>query len=410
MAPNSEGLVPRIAIFTVCNLAYLPRALVLAESVARHAASRLKIIVFDRKVDLDLAGHDVELIWLEDLKVPRVYELAFTYDIIEFSTSLKPYIALEFLRSHEGVVFLDPDTCLFSSLDPVFDDLQRHPIVLTPHYTTPQARDPSESDLGMMRFGSFNLGFFAVSKSVQGLAFLEWWSMRSIDFCFMESQFGLSTDQKWVSIAPCLFEGIYVSFNLGYNAAPWNTFERTLSKDGSGRYWINGKFPLLFFHFSNFDPADLEYLNKRASNEAGKRYPLLLELSTFYQAVLERKTAKLGRFQYAFDYMSDGGYISPSLRKAYAAVRDELPAGHDPFDSNGPVGAFARRNFLLSKHAAKYNYPRLSEAQKHQKALALIYWLMRVLLRAVGPNRFYDFSKLLVVLSIYRKNRGLWKL
>lgn len=407
---SDDGSEKSVAIFTVCNIAYLPRTLVLARSLRRHEGRRLKIIVFDRKAPVDVVASEADVIWLEDLGVPKLHELAFMYDIIEFSTSLKPFIALQLLKTHDSVVFLDPDTCLFDSLGPVLEDVRRHPIVLTPHYTTPQPNQPSEADLGMMRFGSFNLGFFAVSRSSEGLRFLEWWSQRCIDYCFMESQFGLSTDQKWVAIAPCFFKDLHVSFNLGYNAAPWNTFERDISKTADGRYVVNGEYPLIFFHFSNFDRLDPEYLNKRASNEAGKRYPVLLELGTGYLAALDAASAEIENRPYSFDYMSDGSYISPTLRRAYAAVRAELPEGHDPFDAAGPVGDFARRNRLVTKNASRYSYPKLTDKSNHKTTFALIYWVMRLLLRVLGANRFYDLSKLMVLLSVYRRNRELWKL
>jgi hypothetical protein len=399
-----------VAIFTVCNIAYLPRALVLARSLKRYESRRLKIILFDRKTALSIPADDAEIIWIEDLAVPRLYELAFMYDIIEFSTSLKPFIALKLLDSHPAVIFLDPDTCLFHSMRSILEDVRKHSIVLTPHYTTPQPNQPSESDLGMMRFGSFNLGFFAVKKSGQALAFLQWWSVRSVEYGFMESQFGLSTDQKWVSIAPCFFQDMHISFNLGYNVAPWNTFEREISRTANGSYLINGQYPLIFFHFSNFDARDPQYLKKRASVEAGKPYPALLELGTFYGDSLEKATTEVKSGRYQFDYMSDGSYISPTLRRAYAAVRSELPPGHDPFDSAGPVGRFARKNVLLKANARSYAYPRLTEANEHSVAFKAIYIAMRILIRAVGPNRFYDLSRLMVFLSIYRRNRGLWKL
>jgi hypothetical protein len=108
--------------------------------------------------------------------------------------------------------------------------------------------------------------------------------------------------------------------------------------------------------------------------------------------------------------MSDGSYISPTLRRAYAAVRAELPSSHDPFDSAGPVGCFARKNALIQKNAQSYRYQGLKEAQKHSTTLSLIYLTLRVMLKLVGPNKFYDLSKLMVYLSIYRKNRKLWKL
>ena len=399
-----------IGVFTVCDTAYLPRALVLADSLMEFNGIKLKVILFDRKKDFSYPADAIDLIWVEDLGVPNLLELAFMYDIIEFSTSLKAFITLKLLETHEKVVFLDPDTCLFSSLKPILDDLDAHPIVLTPHYTTPQPNTDNESDLAMMRFGSFNLGFFAVDDSRKAKSFIEWWSRRCIDFCFMESQFGLSTDQKWVAIAPCLFPSIYISFNLGYNAAPWNTFERELSEASDGTILVNKTFPLIFFHFSNFDHSDLQYINKRASSEIGVLYPLLESISREYSVRLLEKNALITVGAYSYGYMSDGSYISPTLRKAYAAVRDELPKSHDPFDFSGPLGAFIKNNYLHDNVKGVYSYPLLSEAQRNKKTFSAIYLFLRQLLRIIGPRRFYNLSKAFVYLSIYRKNRGLWKI
>lgn len=396
------------AVFTVCNCAYLPKALALAESVLKFNNLKLKIFLFDKKVSVDLPT-EVEIIWMEDLNVPKFYQMAFKYDIIEFSTSLKPYISIELLKKFKKIVFLDPDTCLFQSVQPILNDLENHSIILTPHYTTPQTDDLAESDVGMMRFGSFNLGFFAVKDSAEGLFFLNWWSKRCIDFSYMESQFGLSTDQKWVTIAPCFFPELHVSFNLGYNAAPWNSFERSISKDKDGKYFVNKTFPLVFFHFSNFDKNDLEYLNKRSMYEKGVRRPDLFELSQAYAKTLLAKTTPAASIKYAYDYMSGGEYISPTLRRAYASVLKELPIGHDPFDSNGVVGRFAKDNYLFENRPVRYTQVGYAEISKNKTQFKIIYMCMRLVLRVVGPNRFFQFSRLLVYLSSYRQNRGLWK-
>lgn len=400
-----------LAVFTVCNIAYLPKALVLADSLWEHQAIRLNVILFDKKQALYPHPETVDITWVEDLGLPEWKQLAFIYDIIEFSTSLKPYIALKFLEKHARVIFLDPDTAVYSTLKPILNDLDIAPVVLTPHYIKPQPDTDGESDLAMMRFGSFNLGFFAVRRGTEASYFLNWWSKRCIDFCFMESQFGLSTDQKWVSIAPCFFDFLKISFNPGYNAAPWNTFERTLTGKNGQQYLVNQDHPLVFFHFSNFDHADPQYLNKRASNETGKRYELLEELGQEYSRKLKLHETAIKRPPYSFDYMSDGNYISPTLRRAYASVRRKLQAHADPFDANGLVGSFARNNGLISrKTQQRYSYPGLKEAQSNQKMLGFIYWMMRIFLRTFGPNRFYDLSKLMVFLSVYRKEHGYWKL
>jgi hypothetical protein len=402
--------MPDFSVFTVCNIAYLPKALVLADSLYCHHNKELIVVLFDKKQTLTLPANKLKIIWVEDLGFPEWRRLAFMYDIIEFSTSLKPYIALKLLEESRKVIFLDADIAIYSSLNPILDDLDESPVVLTPHYIKPQPSTSNESDLPMMRFGSFNLGFFAVKQGEQALEFLNWWNRRCIDLCFMESQFGLSTDQKWVSIAPCFFNFLKISFNPGYNAAAWNTFERTLTKKQNNEFWLNDKYRLVFFHFSNFSHQDPQYLLKRASSETGKTYACLEELGRDYSRQLSNYEDCVERVPYAFDYMSDGTYISPTLRRAYASIKDNLPLNHDPFNSDGVVGQFAKRNWLVTKQANyKYSYPGLKQAQSNKALFALSYFVMRIFLRIAGPNRFYDLSKLMVYLSSLRLNHNYWK-
>jgi hypothetical protein len=226
----------------------------------------------------------------------------------------------------------------------------------------------------------------------------------------MESQFGLSTDQKWVSIAPCFYPNLHVSFNSGYNMAPWNTFERKIIQFSDGTYYLEDGSPLIFFHFSNFDYSDPQYLHKRASSEKNISYFFLEKIGIDYSSALKEMTSSVGKVPYSFDFMSDGSYISPTLRRAYASIRRELPDVHNPFDSAGQVGLFASKNHLLEKNNAKYIYPGLNEVIKHSKKFLIVYFFMRQALRVLGPNRFYDLSKLMVYLSIYRKNPNFWKL
>ncbi|MDZ4098687.1 MAG: hypothetical protein U1E13_08280, partial [Methylophilaceae bacterium] len=208
-----------------------------------------------------------DFVWIEDVGVPNCKILAFKYDITEFSTSVKPFITLQLLSRHDKVIFLDPDTCVYHSLAGIVGELNEHPIILTPHYLTPKEEEASDSDLAMMRFGSFNLGFYAVNNSDESLKFLRWWCDRCFRLCYFESQFGLSTDQKWVSIAPCFFPKLHISFNVGHNMAFWNVHERTLSKFTDGRYLVNGDQPLIFFHFSSFDDSDPRMLSRRSFPE-----------------------------------------------------------------------------------------------------------------------------------------------
>lgn len=406
----SSLMLERCVVFTVCNLAYLPKALVLAESLLRHGTVKLKIYIIDRKCDVELPTSLAEFIWIEDLGVPSLYELAFKYDITEFSTSVKPFITLKLLEQFEKVIFLDPDTCVFHSIAGIINELDDHPIILTPHYLSPKKGGLTDSDLGMMRFGSFNLGFYAVNNSDEALKFLRWWCDRCFRWCYFESQFGLSTDQKWVSIAPCFFPNLHVSFNVGYNMAFWNVHERVLSKSTDGGYLVNGIYPLIFFHFSSFDESAPGLLSKRSFPEQSSKREDWLELASAYKDALARYMIDAAKKKYAFDYMSNGDYISPTLRRAYASVVDELPPGHDPFDSKGPVGAFGKKNFLIQKEGEFFIASGYGDMEKHKGKFVFINSVMRIILRFLGPNRFANFSRLLVYLSSYRSNRGMWRL
>lgn len=403
MYEKKEG---QFAVFTVCNLAYLPKALVLAESLMRYGEKKLKIYIFDRKVDIELPTQLAEYIWIEDVGIKDLYSLAFKYDITEFSTSLKPQLTLKLLEQYEKVIFLDPDTCLYHSIDPILNDLEANEIVLTPHYITPKP----DSDIGMMRFGSFNLGFYAIRKSKEGIRFLSWWNERCLEYCFFETQFGLSTDQKWVSIAPCFFPTLYVSFDLGYNVAFWNAHERTIQENNVGGYIVNNKFPLIFFHFSSFNEENPELLSKRPFSDKGNNRIDLLRLSENYKQSLSEKKNLVPVVKYGFDYMSSGEYISPTLRRAYASVLKELPEGHDPFDSNDVVSSFAKKNKLFELRHERYVVSGFADAGSHRKKFLIINLLMRIVLRVIGPNNFTNLSRLLVFLSSYRLNRDLWKL
>ncbi|MEN8134160.1 MAG: hypothetical protein ABFS18_01310 [Thermodesulfobacteriota bacterium] len=398
------------AVFTVTNLAYLPKALVLAESLLKYNKVKLHIYIVDRKVDVDLPESCAEFIWIEDVGFTDLYELAFKYDITEFSTSLKPGLTLKLLEKYQKVIFLDPDTCLYHSVAPILNDLDEHAIVLTPHYTIPHSNNSPDSDIGMLRFGSFNLGFYAVRNSEQAIYFLNWWGDRCRRFCYFETQFGLSTDQKWVSIAPCFFQDLYVSFNLGYNVAFWNLNERQISKDMNDNYFVNDKYPLIFFHFSSFDEGNPELLSKRSFNRDGYKGSCLVELALIYKDALIKNKKTISIVKYGFDYMSNGDYISPTLRRAYACVGNELPDHVDPFDSVGPVGLFAKRNHLICKSHHKYSPEGSGDMSSYKKSFLFVNFIMRIILRLLGPNKFSNFSRLLVYLSSYRQNRGLWKI
>jgi len=397
-------------VYTICNVAYLPRALVLAESVWKESGFKVKIVVFDKKRRLDIKIKYGEISWLEEYDLPDNYkQLAFKYDILEFATSLRSWFANYFLNLNDNVIYLDPDMLVYNHLEPILNDLKKYPIILTPHYTKPQNLEDQDSDMSMMRFGSFNLGFFALKNTAESFGFLSWLTHRCFHLCFAESQFGLSTDQKWVSIAPCFFPNIHVSFNLGYNVAYWNMHERNITKI-NGKYYVNDKFPLIFFHFSSFDELHPKNLSKiKSCPQIKEQRKDIIEISEHYSTLLKKYNLNNTDTKYEFDYFSNGMAISPTLRRAYASILNELPE-HNPFDADGIVFNFAKKNHLLVKNPPKYKLQGVQDIDQHRIKFKIASLVMRNILRILGPYNSMNFSRLLVFLSSYRQFRSLWKL
>ena len=397
------------AIYTICNIAYLPRALALSESVMDKSGERVHIIIFDKKRELNIDYKHSIITWLEDYHVPMYKQLAFKYDVVEFATALRPWFAAHFLKLNDKVIYLDPDMIVYDNLNGILNDLEKHPIILTPHYISPQNPHERDSDLALMRFGVYNLGFFALRKDEESFDFLEWLSNRCYHLCYSESQFGLGTDQKWVSIAPCFFPNIHVSRNLGYNAAYWNMHERQLSKVDN-KYYINDTTPLIFFHFSAFDQSQPNNLSKSISCiQIEEQRVDIIELSNQYLSKIKKYDIENIDKKYEYDHFSNGRFISPTLRRAYASIEGELPE-HDPFDENGVVYKFARKNNLLVKEVPLHKSEGYQSISEYKSQFILVTFVMRLILRFLGPFKFMNFSRLLVFISSYRQYRSLWKL
>lgn len=99
-----------------------------------------------------------KLTWIDDCAVPDFKRLSFKYDVIELTTSLKPFIAKKLLNEAQKVIFFDPDVMVFNSLSGILSELDSHSVLLTPHYFVPKT-DTEINDMQLMRFGFHNLGF-----------------------------------------------------------------------------------------------------------------------------------------------------------------------------------------------------------------------------------------------------------
>lgn len=258
-----------MTIFTLCSNNYLAQAFALGYSIRKTNPEYNFIIGLVDEIKNDLNYNDFTIIEVSKVIGGKLLdELSTRYDVVELNTALKPYY-FEYLMKEESqtkVIYLDPDILVFNSFNELNLLLDKYNVILTPHFISPQPDEISPNDTSMLRTGVYNLGFCAMSSSIDTINYLKWWQNKLKMFCYANLNIGLFTDQIWMVYAPCFVEKTLVLRNLGYNVANWNLHERHISLI-NGKYMINENTPLIFFHFSNFNIND-------TSNFAGynKRY------------------------------------------------------------------------------------------------------------------------------------------
>ena len=382
---------------------YLAYARTLAASyLQQHPGERFFVLIVAALTDRALfAAEPFEVVMLPEIGLADLLGEAMKYDLLELNTNVKPTLMLHLLERHglDRLVYLDPDVFVYAPLAPVFAALETGDAVLTPHLTAPIDDDKQPGEQEMLYNGTYNLGFFAVRNTPEGVGMLRWWERRCLDLGFSEGRTGLFVDQKWMNLLPGLFVGVAILRDPGCNMAYWNLHERTLDGDAEAPR-VNGV-PLCFFHFSGIVPEDGALLSKHTNRFTLATRPDLQGIFGAYKAaVLANKDAELEALPYGFDAFTDGTAVTRLARRIYAKHKAHFPQA-DPFDAAGPWMRFCRKEKLVAGKAvpAKETW---KDFNGEDKRVAMVHRLLRATLRAVGPNRYELLMRYLGHITVLR--------
>lgn len=248
----------------ITSAGYWSQTRVLAESLQRHApGSRLHTLVLDDGLELRQESEPNQVLYrIEDLGLPDVRDLSMRFNLFELSCALKPPFLLHLIENVniEKAAYVDADLWFFDYPHIVDQRLDENAILLTPHFAS--VADPSRPGLEnqQFRWGTYNLGFFAVRRARPAIDFLRWWGERTLRYCCEDPAAGVYTDQQWIDLVPGLFPAVVVERHPGLNVARWNLRGRPITRK-EDRYSIAGE-PLIFVHFTQYRPgmAVREYL------------------------------------------------------------------------------------------------------------------------------------------------------
>ncbi|MCQ9204963.1 MAG: glycosyltransferase [Omnitrophica bacterium] len=257
-------------IFTLCSINYLAYAKILGDSLLKFNPNLRFIIglvdVIECNIDLSEFS-SFEIIEINKTNIPYFEEKTRNYDIVELNTAIKPSFFKYLFRTNKNlmkVIYLDPDIAVFDKLTPAFEALDKFDVVLTPHIIKPMKDKQIIDEELFLKYGLCNLGFIGVKRSDSAFDLLDWWERKMLHQCRRQPENGLWVDQKWMDLAPILFEHIGILKHPGLNVAWWNTHERHIIKKDD-KLFVNNKYPLIFFHFG---AMSLGSKNKRGLEES----------------------------------------------------------------------------------------------------------------------------------------------
>jgi hypothetical protein len=295
------------AFCTIVSSNYLPQAEVLINSFKlHHPDDQFHLLLLD-VCEVESSITEGVRCWIPEeigLRLEDLQRMRKVYDVVELATSLKPFMLQHLLQTGASeVTYLDPDIKIYSHIDTSINTRDGSVISLTPHRLTPPSLHSLRSlEKVFLKYGSFNLGFISVGDLDKSASFLRWWQEHLLTDSTRRPISEVFTDQKWIDLVPSYFAYSKVR-DYGFNVAPWNLDERTLSYS-SGELTVNSTEKLKFVHFSQISgmlatgELSREWQSKMSSSGmTSETHSVFLELIETYSAELKEsaRSSKLIR-------------------------------------------------------------------------------------------------------------------
>ena len=323
------------AICTIVSKNYLPFARTLADSFFEHNNGLVFVLLVD-SIDgyFKPEKENFVLIEMKELKdmVPNFEKFCFQYTILELNTAIKPYF-LEYLFKKYNLtklVYFDPDILITNNLSEIARLLDEYSIILTPHLTAPYKDNYKPGEIDILMSGVYNLGFLALSNNSTIASLLSWWQDRLYNNCIHAVEKGLFVDQKWMDLVPGMHEGVFILKEPGYNVAYWNFHCRNVQVE-KDKIYINKK-PSYFFHFSGFDPENMETVSKHQNRYTiGMLKDIRPIFKMYRDRLFKNEYRECKNWPYVCGFFNNGAIIPDFVRRLYLSMGDNAKRFGNPF-------------------------------------------------------------------------------
>lgn len=259
------------AICTIVTSDYQHYAMGLFDSLLDSGFHDFHFIVFVscNKQDCQVLSQNpnVSFVFVDDLCAcdlgKEIYDAYYLTDMDKFRWSMKSVLILHLIstRQFEKVMCVDCDINFYTSPKFLFELLDEHTVLLTPHYRESLARNDRFNFLLMFTQGLYNAGFFAVSA--KGIEVVQWWGLNCLEVCEKNDSIGQFVDQTHLNLIPIYFNDVHILKHRGCNVAGWNLSECRRTINEAGEVKINDEFDVVFIHFTGNTVKNIRFGNDR---------------------------------------------------------------------------------------------------------------------------------------------------
>jgi glycosyltransferase involved in cell wall biosynthesis/tetratricopeptide (TPR) repeat protein len=313
--------VPR-ALALISTRNFLPFARLTAETFRlHHPEFEIFLLLVDEQDGNDPEIGEGHIIRLRDIDLAHPGWYAAKFTASEFANALKPSFLKYLSCFADKAIYLDCDIAVFSRLTELVTAMESQDLVLIPHMLTPLPKPehyhthPTRADI--FNSGLVNAGCFAIDLAKTG-EFLDFWETAVLEPGAFFDEAGYQTDQQYLNWALIKVRNTGLIRDDRYNVAYWNLHERDLcvmTVDQTRQFMVGGR-PLGFFHFSGYDIDDRLTLSRHDARSQVYNLPAVAEILNWYsEQIFASPLAKLLGEPYRYDYLANGFFLSPFVRR-----------------------------------------------------------------------------------------------
>ncbi len=235
---------------TLFDSHYLPRGLVLYDSLAARGDDFvLHALCMDDVAYRVLSALDLPLLVPLPIQTleqhdPELASVRAERSGVEYCWTASASLCLSILDripAADVITYIDADVRFYDDPAVVLDELGDRSVLVTPH------RYARHFDWLERDSGRYNVQLVSFRRDGPGVAALQWWRERCLEWCYDRVEEGKYGDQRYLDDWLDRFAGVHEASRAGMGLGPWSSGRFSLERLGA-RLFVDGH-PLVYYHF-----------------------------------------------------------------------------------------------------------------------------------------------------------------